>query len=80
MVPTNEDAESAPETDAETDASPDSEAETEESPECPYCGSTDTELESAWGSEVSKSQYYCNGCHSVFERIKFDGELPDTGR
>lgn len=69
MTPTNENAE----TDTENGTD-------EESHECPYCGSTDTELESAWGSEVSKSQYYCNGCHSVFERIKFDGELPDTGR
>ncbi len=49
-------------------------------PECPFCGSTDTEIESAFGSEVSKTQYYCNGCATVFERIKFDGDLPDTGR
>ncbi|MFB6173675.1 MAG: hypothetical protein ABEI39_03455 [Halobacteriales archaeon] len=64
-------------TNTERDAAAEGHAE---SPECPFCGSTDTELESAWGSEVSKSQYYCNGCHTVFERIKFDGELPDTGR
>jgi transposase-like protein len=49
-------------------------------PECPYCGSTDTELHSAFGSEVSKSQYYCNGCRTVFERIKYDGDVADTGR
>lgn len=49
-------------------------------PECPYCGSTDTELHSAFGSEVSKSQYYCRGCRTVFERIKYDGDVPDTGR
>ena len=49
-------------------------------PQCPFCDSTDVKLESAFGSEVSKSQYYCNGCHTVFERIKFDGALPDTGR
>jgi transcription elongation factor Elf1 len=48
--------------------------------ECPFCGSTDTEVESAFGSEVSKTQYYCNNCTTVFERIKFDGNLPDTGR
>jgi transposase-like protein len=46
---------------------------------CPFCGSTDTERESAFGSEISKMQYYCNGCHTVFERIKFDGKQPDTG-
>lgn len=47
---------------------------------CPFCGSTDTERESAFGSEISKTQHYCNGCNTVFERIKFDGENPDTGR
>jgi chromosome segregation ATPase len=49
-------------------------------PECPFCGSTETEVEAAFGSEVSKTQYYCDGCNTVFERIKFDGDLPDTGR
>lgn len=49
-------------------------------PTCPFCGSTDAELESAFGSEISKTQYYCNGCSTVFERIKFDGKRPDTGR
>jgi len=47
---------------------------------CPFCGSADTELESTFGSEVSKSQFYCNGCHTIFERIKYDGAMPDTGR
>ena len=47
---------------------------------CPFCGSTDVELESAFGSEISKSQYYCNGCSTMFERIKFDGKRPNTGR
>lgn len=47
---------------------------------CPFCESTDTEQESAFGSEISKTQYYCNDCNTVFERIKFDGENPDTGR
>jgi len=47
---------------------------------CPFCGSADTELESTFGTEVSKSQYYCNGCETVFERIKYDGAMPDTGR
>lgn len=47
---------------------------------CPFCGSDDSELESTFGSEVSKSQYYCNNCHTVFERIKYDGAMPPTGR
>lgn len=47
---------------------------------CPFCGTADVELESAFGSEVSKSQYYCHECKTVFERIKYDGERPDAGR
>lgn len=48
--------------------------------ECPFCGSTDTELESAFGSEVSAEQHYCHGCHTVFERVKYDGASADAGR
>lgn len=66
--------------DAGVDGASDAATDGEDGPECPFCGSTDTELESAFGSEVSKTQYYCNGCTTVFERIKFDGDLPDTGR
>lgn len=47
---------------------------------CPFCGAADTEQESAFGSEISKTQYYCNGCNTMFERIKYDGENPETGR
>ncbi|WP_425607779.1 hypothetical protein [Natrinema salsiterrestre] len=47
---------------------------------CPFCDSEDTEQESAFGSEISKTQYYCNDCNTVFERIKYDGANPDTGR
>ncbi|WP_311172220.1 hypothetical protein [Halobellus ordinarius] len=49
-------------------------------PACPFCGSEDVEKESTFGTEISKSQYYCNGCHTLFERIKYDGAMPDTGR
>lgn len=65
--------------DRSADSSADESAD-DTGPECPFCGSTDTEVEAAFGSEVSKTQYYCHGCATVFERIKFDGDLPDTGR
>lgn len=52
----------------------------EPGPECPFCGSTDTEPESSFGTEVSAEQHYCNGCHTVFERIKYDGASADAGR
>lgn len=38
--------------------------------ECPFCGGTDTEQFSAFGSAVSTSQYYCRRCRSVFEFFK----------
>lgn len=47
---------------------------------CPFCESTDTERESRFGSEISKEQHYCNGCNTVFERIKYDGERAPASR
>lgn len=38
---------------------------------CPFCGGEDTEPFSAFGSSLSVSQYYCNGCRSVFEWMKW---------
>ena len=40
---------------------------------CPFCLSTDTEQFAAFGSGVSTSQYYCNGCRTVFEFFKRQG-------
>lgn len=37
---------------------------------CPYCGSTDTKLQSKFGSTACKAQYYCNDCHEPFEHFK----------
>lgn len=62
--------------DSDADTSPDAPA----GPECPFCGSTATERESRFGSEISKAQYYCTACRTVFERIKYDGERADTRR
>ncbi len=44
-------------------------------PECPYCRSTDTELFSLFGQQLLTVQYYCNTCHTPFERVK-DGQEP----
>jgi len=44
---------------------------------CPYCGSTDTELFSLFGRQLLTAQYYCNACHTPFERIKDDDVLDD---
>lgn len=37
---------------------------------CPYCDSTDTELQSEFGSTACKSLYFCHGCHQPFEHFK----------
>lgn len=47
---------------------------------CPYCGSRDVVRFSRFGSEVSSQQYECKACGSPFERLRYDGELPDTRR
>ena len=44
---------------------------------CPYCGSHDTELFSLFGQQLLTAQYYCNACHTPFERIKDDEVLND---
>jgi ring-1,2-phenylacetyl-CoA epoxidase subunit PaaD len=37
---------------------------------CPFCGSRDTELRSAFGSTACKAIHYCNGCRQPFEEFK----------
>lgn len=37
---------------------------------CPYCDSTNTKLQSEFGSTACKSQYYCNDCEEPFEHFK----------
>ncbi len=39
---------------------------------CPFCGSSDTELYSLFGSQLSTSQYYCKSCRVAFEAIKWE--------
>ena len=37
---------------------------------CPYCGSTNTELKSEFGSTACKSTLVCHACHQPFEQFK----------
>ena len=37
---------------------------------CPFCGATDTETRSHFGSTACKSLHYCNGCRQPFEHFK----------
>lgn len=42
-----------------------------DTPACPFCDGTDTKLFSAFGSQLSVSTYWCNHCHTAFERLKW---------
>ena len=41
-------------------------------PPCPHCGSRDTELMNLFGSVLANLQYYCKGCRTPFEQMKWD--------
>lgn len=56
---------------------------TEELPQaikCPFCGGEESEQFSTFGSSLSLSQYYCNGCRTVFEAFKWRGREPELER
>jgi len=37
---------------------------------CPFCGSEDTVLESAFGPTLCRAIHYCNNCQQSFEQFK----------
>jgi ring-1,2-phenylacetyl-CoA epoxidase subunit PaaD len=37
---------------------------------CPYCGSTDTRLDSPFGPTLCRAMYYCDHCQQPFEKFK----------
>ncbi len=43
---------------------------------CPFCGSEDTVLESAFGPTLCRSTHFCNACRNPFEAFK--PKLPVT--
>lgn len=45
-------------------------------PSCPFCGSEEVVRELAFGSALSKSQYCCSACDTVFERIRWEKRRP----
>jgi late competence protein required for DNA uptake (superfamily II DNA/RNA helicase) len=47
---------------------------------CPFCSSTETELESLFGQQLLTVQYYCRACLTPFERVKGDDVLEDAAR
>jgi ring-1,2-phenylacetyl-CoA epoxidase subunit PaaD len=41
---------------------------------CPFCGSTETALESAFGPTLCRSTHFCRACRNPFEAFKPKGE------
>jgi ring-1,2-phenylacetyl-CoA epoxidase subunit PaaD len=37
---------------------------------CPYCGSTATGMDNAFGPTLCRAIYFCNGCRQPFEQFK----------
>ncbi len=37
---------------------------------CPFCGSSNTELKSEFGSTACKAIHFCNSCHQPFDQFK----------
>ena len=37
---------------------------------CPFCGSSNTEEKSEFGSTACKAIHFCNGCHQPFDSFK----------
>jgi ring-1,2-phenylacetyl-CoA epoxidase subunit PaaD len=37
---------------------------------CPYCGGSNTSVESEFGATSCKSIHYCHSCHQPFEQFK----------
>ena len=48
-----------------------------ESVPCPFCASSETELHSAFGSQLSVSTYWCRSCRTAFEFLKSRVQKPD---
>ena len=44
---------------------------------CPFCNSTDTELFSLFSQFLLTSQYYCGGCRTVFDVVRWAEEADD---
>jgi hypothetical protein len=43
-----------------------------EAPPCPFCDGGETELHSAFGTALSVATYWCRGCRTAFEWLKWN--------
>jgi transposase-like protein len=44
---------------------------------CPFCGSSEIELVSAWGGQLITSQLRCTSCNTHFEAVRNDFKIAD---
>lgn len=42
----------------------------DEKPDCPFCGASETRMESAFGPTRCKMIFYCDACRNTFEHLK----------
>ncbi len=43
---------------------------------CPHCDSTDVEVLAPFGGNLMSRQYWCRGCRTVFEWVKWEPADP----
>lgn len=43
---------------------------------CPFCDQAETELHSPFGTALSVATYWCLGCRTAFEWVKWDEPAP----
>lgn len=43
---------------------------------CPFCGSSNTKMESAWGPTPCRTQHWCGSCRNAFEGFKEKADRP----
>jgi ring-1,2-phenylacetyl-CoA epoxidase subunit PaaD len=43
---------------------------------CPFCGSIETKMESAWGPTPCRTQHWCSSCRNAFEGFKEKADTP----
>jgi hypothetical protein len=49
--------------------------------DCPFCGRAgQTELHSPFGPQLSVATYWCRGCHTAFDFVKWSGSRDQTAR
>ncbi|MDX1660201.1 MAG: hypothetical protein R3326_00300 [Gemmatimonadota bacterium] len=39
---------------------------------CPHCGSVEVEVEAPFGGSLMTRQYWCHGCRTVFEWVRWE--------